>query len=143
MSAKDDLKRSKKEEKKKAVEEAEEELSDSDEEEELAKEGDKSGLVEIAKKKDKFKTVFAILRGGSLFYYKDARVRLLIVIITKKALPIFQIFKNNAKISLRRNRRPATLVNLITTINRYSPSDTKISVGEQEIMPFKDLIPSQ
>lgn len=74
MSGKEDLKRSKKEEKKKAVEEAleEEELSDS-EEEETSKEGDKSGLVELAKKKDKFKTVFAILRGGSLFYYKEAR----------------------------------------------------------------------
>jgi len=92
MSGKEDLKRSKKEEKKKAVEEAEEELSDSDEEE--APEGDKSGLVEIAKKKDKFKTVFAILRGGSLFYYKDARE-------TKPAAPGLALKK------LKLNKQPA------------------------------------
>lgn len=68
----DEAKKSKKEEKKKVVEEAEEELSDSDEE--IENVGDKSGFLEISVKKDKFKTVFAILHGGSLFYYKDARV---------------------------------------------------------------------
>eukprot|EP01122_Echinamoeba_exundans_P001677 TRINITY_DN1168_c0_g1_i1.p1 TRINITY_DN1168_c0_g1~~TRINITY_DN1168_c0_g1_i1.p1 ORF type:complete len:353 (-),score=115.85 TRINITY_DN1168_c0_g1_i1:61-1119(-) len=60
------------EEKKQALEEVEDELSESDEEDD-ATPADKAGYIEIGKKKDKFKTVYAILSGGSLFYYKDIR----------------------------------------------------------------------
>jgi hypothetical protein len=65
------------EEKKQALEEVEDELSESDEEDD-ATPADKAGYIEIGKKKDKFKTVYAILSGGSLFYYKDIRVRSLV-----------------------------------------------------------------
>lgn len=62
------------EEKKQAIDEVEDELSESEEEDD-ATPADKAGYIEIGKKKDKFKTVYAILNGGSLFYYKDIRVR--------------------------------------------------------------------